>query len=142
MILDQIENEDFRTSLNPEDLWLFDQLKELYGEKVGQNVLSQNQKMKEQGYNEIQKIVMKEGMKDNRVLLNNLVARGINDKTFGVVNSSMNLFKLLICDNMENSNMEKIIKELVLLLGNNNGRLSKNSREVLVQLVDVDCNVN
>jgi len=35
MILDQIENEDFRTSLNPEDLWLFDQLKELYGEKVG-----------------------------------------------------------------------------------------------------------
>jgi len=71
-------------------------------------------------------------MKDNRVLLNNLVARGINDKTFGVVNSSMNLFKLLICDNMENSNMEKIIKELVLLLGNNNGRLSKNSREVLV----------
>jgi len=72
----------------------------------------------------------------------NLVVNGMNNKTFGVVNSSVNLLKLLISDNMENTNMDRIIKQLVLLLGNNNGRLSKNSRESLIQLVDVNYNMN
>ena len=43
---------------------------------------------------------------------------------------------------MESTNMEKVIKELTLLLGNNNGRLSKNSKDSLIQLVDVNYNIS
>jgi len=85
---------------------------------------------------------MKEGTKDNRTLLTILVVNGLNNKVFGVVNNSINLFKLLISENMESTNMDKIIKELILLLGNNNSRLSKNSRDTLVQLVDMNYNLN
>jgi len=85
---------------------------------------------------------MKQGLKDNRILLINLCANGVSNKVFGVVNSSINLFKLLISENMESTNMDKMIKELTILLGNNNGRLSKNSRDALIQLVDSNYNLN
>ena len=43
---------------------------------------------------------------------------------------------------MDSTNMDNIIKELVLLLGNNNGRLSKNSKDSLTQLIDANYNLN